>query len=276
MNLSEILSGNGFELTTTKDQSILSEAVSKSFRIEFESDLGNQISTLISEVVGEPWEKILSDYSLFEDSLKKIFQDGAKNILNGIKNEIFSSINFSHISNESIPEILNTLRTKEVFETLQNLNKNQHPILLFATKDFREKTIGEFFNTNIPNDSKGYFSENPSKLNKTTITYDQIVKGNEINVSKVNQFLKSVHQKNQTQLPSRFACENSIWFKNQGLFEEHQNMGPDLDQSVVSQSCILCCYNLNQLTNEQIDKIIKSRGIIILENPVSIYKRSNL
>jgi hypothetical protein len=273
LNITKTLSGNGFELTTTKDQLILSNAVSKSFRIEFGADLGGQISELISEIVGDSWNKIISDYSLLEDSLRKIFQKGTENILSTIRNEILNSVNTSDYSKKSIPEILSDLRKQEVFKTLKNLDKNQHPILLFSKTEFRSKIIQEFFNTKIPDDSKGCFSENPNKFGKRTITYDRILDGEEISVGKVNQFLNEVHQKNSTALPSRFACENTVWFKNKGLFEEHQEMGRDLDPRVISQSCILCCYDLNQLQNDQINRIIQSRGIIILENPISIYKR---
>ena len=272
MEITGILSGNGFELTTTKDQVILSKAVTKSFQIEFGSDLGPQISSLISEIVDESWGKILTDYALLEYSLKKIFQEGSGKILEGIKNEILKQPEFAEKSNKSIEEILESIRLEEVFTALKNLNKNQHPILLFSTEDFRNKIIQEFFDIKIPNESKGCFSENPSNSQKT-ITYDKILEENQISPSKVNEFLREVHQTNQTSLPSRFACENTIWFKNQGLFDEHQKLGDKLDKTVVSQSCILCCYNVNQLNNSQIQRIIKTRGIIILEKPKSIFRR---
>ena len=216
MEIRGILSGNGFELTTTKDQLILSEAVTKSFQVEFGTELGPQISSLISEIVDKPWEKILTDYSLLEYSLKKIFQEGSEKILEGIKNEILKQPDFAAKSNNSIEEILSSIRLEEVFTALKNLNKNQHPILLFATKDFRNKIIQEFFDIKIPNESKGCFSETPSEYKKN-ITYDKILDKNQISVIKVNQFLNEVHQTNQTSLPSRFACENTIWFKNQGF-----------------------------------------------------------
>ena len=273
MNIAEILSGHGFELTTTKDQTILSEAITKSFTVEFGTDLGNQITTLISDIVGKPWNKILKDFPLLEDSLKRIFQEGAEPILEGLRNEILREARFLENSNKSIPEILSSIRLEELFKTLKNLAKNQHPILLFSNTNFRDKIIQEFFDINIPNESKGCFSENPKQSVKPTITYDKIVEGEQISVKKINQFLSEVHQKNSTSLPSRFACENTIWFKNQGLFDEHQRMGTKLDQKVVSQSCILCCYNVNQLNDEQIQRIIQSRGIIILENPTSIFRR---
>ena len=272
MDISGILSGNGFELTTTKDHQILSTAITKSFQVEFGPNLGTQIASLISEITNEPWEKILTDFSLLEYSLKKIFQQGSKEILDGIKNEILKHPEMANKSDQSIPIILSSIRLKQVFSTLKNLNKNQHPILLFNTVDFRNKIIQEFFDIEIPNDSKGCFSENPSEYKKN-ITYDKILEKNQISATKVNQFLNEVHQTNQTHLPSRFACENTIWFKNQGLFDEHQKLGDKLDKKVVSQSCILCCYNVNQLNNSQIQRIIQTRGIIILENPTSIYRR---
>jgi hypothetical protein len=275
LDISTILSGNNFELTTTAQRDVLLDATTKSFRIEFGPQLGDQLSTLISENVGEPWENILLNYSTLEDSLKKIFRAGSTDILNGIRHEILKILHLPETSNLSNQEILESINFNDVFKYLQNLNRNQHPILLFVTKTFRDKIIREFFNTNIPDNAKGCFSENSNSSNKKIITYDEIVTENKINTTKINQFLTEIHHQNQTKFPSRFACENTIWFKNQGLFEEHQQIGSGLDQQVVSHSCILCCYNLNELTDENIQRIIQSRGIIILETPISIFKRCN-
>lgn len=274
MNISQILSGNKFELITTKQRDILLEATSKSFKIEFGPQLGDQLPMLISENMGESWENILLNYPLLEDSLKKIFRAGADDILYGIRNELLKIITMPDAVNLTNTEILEFINSEEVFSKIQKLNKNQHPILLFTTKEFRDKIIEEFFNINIPDEAKGCFSENPKISNKKIITYDEIVAENEINTQKINQFLMDIHHQNTTKLPSRFACENTIWFKNQGLFEEHQQIGSQLNQQIVSQSCILCCYNLNELTDEHIQKIIQSRGIIILETPNSIFKRN--
>ena len=275
MNIPKILLGNQFDLVTSEDKKILAKAVTKAFQVEFGPSLGKQVSFLISDNVGKSWDDILSNYPLLEDSLRQIFQEGAKEILDGIHSEITKNISYQEFSQQTTRAILEYVRLRQVFSILKKLDKNQHPILLFTNEKFRDKVVKEFFQTDIPNDSKGYFSESVKVTDKKMITYDEIITENQISPKKINKFLNEVHQQNKTELPSRFACENTIWFKEQGLFEEHQDMGTNLDSQVVTQSCILCCYNLNKLENEHIQRIINSRGMIILKTPLSIYLRKN-
>jgi hypothetical protein len=148
---------------------------------------------------------------------------------------------------------------------------------LIDSEDIRDKIVQEFFNPKVTrNVITACFSQNPSKFNcKHEITYDKLIKNDKLEPMIVSDFLLSVIDQPSTPESTRIACEDTSWFTEEGFFEEHQKLGNSIDNRVMNNSALLCCYNTTKLNDEQMNKILSSRNYIILQEPFSVYKKNS-
>ncbi|MBA4718539.1 MAG: hypothetical protein HRO68_05400 [Nitrosopumilus sp.] len=91
--------------------------------------------------------------------------------------------------------------------------------------------------------------------------------------NKISEFLVDVLDNAYPQAFPRIACEDTVWFSEAGFFEEHQKLGNTLDKKVIDESVILCCYNILKLDEEKMDTVLQSRDFIILDEPLSVFRR---
>lgn len=166
----------------------------------------------------------------------------------------------------------------EVLDFIHNVPKNCHPKLLFKTESFRDNILKEYFNPKFNSDtSSGFFGRNiPSVKTTNYIKYKELIDNNQILVSKVESFFENTISSNHSKNLSRFACEDTVWFKEHGLFTLHQVMSQNLKRSILEKSSIFCCYDITRLTKEHINSILENSQVVILENPLMICRKAAL
>ena len=165
---------------------------------------------------------------------------------------------------------------EEVFDFIHHVPKNYHPKLFFQTETFRDAILKEYFNPRFnPDASSGFFGrEKPSVKTTNFIKYRELVDNNQILFNKVESFFQDTIATSNSENQTRFACEDTVWFKDHGLFTLHQTMSKQLNPSILEKSSIFCCYDITRLNEEYIRIILKKSNIAIIEKPFRVFKKT--
>jgi len=184
--------------------------------------------------------------------------------------------------NNSVVNLLNSIDFKritttddDVFNFIHSINHKEHCILIFYNEHVKDKLVKEFFNTKfIRNAVSACFSRESSKFKcDHEITYDELTQNQMLLPSKISDFLVTVLDESYKRDFTRIACDDTTWFSEAGFFEEHQKCGNNLDDRVMNESVILCCYNATKLNEERLKVVLSSRKYIILEEPFAVYEK---
>ena len=81
----------------------------------------------------------------------------------------------------------------------------------------------------------------------------------------INDFLVTVLENSYKKDSTRIACEDTAWLAEGGFFEEHQKYGNSMDERVLNDSAMICCYNAKKINEEQMIVITSNQKLIILE-----------
>ncbi len=175
------------------------------------------------------------------------------------------SLNFKPIANSE----------SEVLDFIYNIKTKDHAILLFQNEMARDKLVNVFLDKSKNNMFTACFANDSSKYKcDKTITYNELIENQALQTIKINDFLVNVLDETYPNDFPRIACEDTAWISEAGFFEEHQKIGNKIDKKIIDNSAILCCYNTEKLDEEKIDTVLQSRDYIILENPLSVYKKN--
>jgi hypothetical protein len=271
-----MLKDGGFRQATNRTTSIFSEITQKSFDDMFGKNVSN---ALIDDfVASEMYNKLepFSNYDTFDKWLLEYFhEDGTEKILQIIKQNIEGP--FERQSGLSLREIIPKNQKQDVFDFIHNIGNKEHPLLLFYDVKIRDEIINEFFNPKFTYSTiTGCFTHTPEKYHcDNTITYDEILVTDQLDINKIMNFFEQVYD-NKPNTPPRFACEDTSWFAESGLFEEHQQIGNKMSSLVLNNSIIMCCYDLARINQKQLELVIQSRNYIILEDPFCAFVRGEL
>ena len=163
----------------------------------------------------------------------------------------------------------------EVFNFIHNVKNKEHCILMFSNEHIRDKIVNEFFNPKfIHNTATACFTHELSKFKcDQEITYDALIEKQMLVPNRISDFLVSVLDNSYPSNLSRIACEDTSWFSEAGFFEEHQKCGNNMDERVMNESVILCCYNVTKLSEEKMNIVLSGGKYVILEEPFSVYEK---
>ena len=177
------------------------------------------------------------------------------------------------LNSNGFKRICNT--NEEVFNFIHNVKHKEHCILVFQTDDFRDEIVNEFFNPEFArNTATASFTHELSKYNcDHKITYNDLSQKQILLPTKISDFLVNVLNESYKRDSIRIACEDTAWFSEAGFFEEHQKCGNELDDRVINESIMLCCYNSNKLDEKKMNVVLSSRKYVILEEPFSVYQK---
>lgn len=166
---------------------------------------------------------------------------------------------------------------EETIDFVHNLKHKDHSILIFHQDETRDEIVREFLNKeNTRNSMTACFTNNPLKYNcNHQITYDNLMQKQKFQPQIVSDFLLKVLSDSYKKEQTRIACEETSWLAEQGVFDEHQKWGSTIDQKVINESSVMCCYNVTKLTDEQMKVVLPSRKYIILDNPFSVYEKED-
>ena len=163
----------------------------------------------------------------------------------------------------------------EVLNFIHNLEHQDHCILIFQDEQERDNIVKEFINPKYARNSvTACFSNNSTKYDcNHQISYDSLIQEQKFQPHVVSDFLLNVLANSYGKDQARIACEETSWLAEHGVFDEHQDLGNKLDERVVNESTIMCCYNESKLDEQQMSRVLSSRKYVILENPFSVYMK---
>ncbi|MGI0082915.1 MAG: hypothetical protein ACREAG_06425 [Nitrosopumilaceae archaeon] len=74
-------------------------------------------------------------------------------------------------------------------------------------------------------------------------------------------------------MPTRIADEDVTWWIKNGFADEHLKLEKKLGKRLDDNMLILCAYNISNMNDKQIATVIEPHGLVILDDPLSLYKR---
>lgn len=183
-----------------------------------------------------------------------------------------------------VPERLKSIGLKQICNSkeetvnfIHNIKHKDHCILIFHQDQSRDEVVKEFLNKNhTKNSMTACFTKSPGKYEcNHQITYDSLIQEQKFLPNMVSDFLLEVLSESYKKEQTRIACEETSWLAEQGMFDEHQQWASTVDQNVINESSIMCCYNIAELDDNQLETIISSRKYIILDSPFSVFENKN-
>ena len=143
----------------------------------------------------------------------------------------------------------------------------------YKSLENRDKIVKQFFN---PKHTRNYmtacFSNTPSKYEcNHQMSYKTLIQEQKFQPHLVTDFLLSVLADSYKKDQTRIACEETSWLAEHGMFDDHQKWANSLDEKVIAESAIMCCYNASKMDEHQMKTIIASRKFVILDDPLSVY-----
>ena len=118
----------------------------------------------------------------------------------------------------------------------------------------------------------GLFTHDASVMpHVKSVLYEELDSNGKMDENKIIKFFDTVFEQNSGK-PTKFACSDTVWFAKNHYSEEHQKAVSSLDQNVVDNSVVLCCYSLTNTAIIDFDKILKSKPVIVLDAPYRIFK----
>lgn len=212
------------------------------------------------------FDKRASDYCSTDCAMNDLHNSDNKDknyVHQIITNKLFS-LNFECVA----------FSEEDVFEFINKLKDKDHTILLFKNEHIRDTIVTEFFDKSKNDIFTACFAHNTSKYNcDKAISYNELSENQILLTNKISEFLVDVLDKTYPRAFPRIACEDTAWFSEAGFFEEHQKLGNTLDKKVIDESIILCCYNILKLDKEKMDIVLQSTNFIILDEPLSVFRR---
>ena len=181
--------------------------------------------------------------------------------------ERLASIGFKQICNSK----------EETVNFIHNVKHKDHCVLIFHQDKTRDEIVKEFLNKNhIKNSVTACFSNTPQKYAcNHQISYKSLVQNQKLQPHKISDFLLNVLANSYDKEQVRIACEETSWLAENGMFDEHQEWSKNINQNVMNESSIMCCYNVTKLTEEQMGIVLSKARYIILDNPVSVFEKED-
>lgn len=184
----------------------------------------------------------------------------------------------------SVADRLESIGFKQICNTkedtinfIHNIKHKDHCILIFNQDHARDEIVKEFLDKNhTKNSITACFTRTLGKYEcNHQITYDSLILEQKFQPQVVSDFLLNVLSESYKKEQTRIVCEETSWLAEQGVFDEHQQWGNTIDQNVINESSIMCCYDIAKLDDNQLEVIISSKKYIILDNPFCVFQKED-
>ncbi len=273
----KILADLGYKKIPGSAKSLISEVIEHCLvKLWGHVTIDNLISSIASEK-GISKHELLSNYSLLEKGIEDfVGPDSMLITRKTIKEALRKAANIFD-EEISFEKMIESIQKVEVLDFLSNMKGSTTPILFYTQEKFRTEIIDGYLNPYESSKiSTGHFSRGPTTIKATqNITYNELVDGNQMVLERVNDFFSKTHAMNSSNLPTRFSCEDTIWFKEEGFSDEHQSIRHSLNPEIIRNAIILCSYDLNKISEEEFKKLLISSDYVLLDNPFSVYEKTD-
>lgn len=239
----EVLSEFGYAPIWEKPEKKLADFIRKSLETRLSKTIVDAIIQESVQSTKKPFEEILLNPKTFSTIFEEIFGKKITQLILKILHEDLYEKGLSSSPDNTIETIINEIRKNDVFEFLQKTKGHEHIAYFWTNHDSRRSVFSEFLKHG--KSMKGFISQDPI-LNQDfpVITYDDLFSEKLDSIEKEKKLIKSLHEKNTTEFPTRIAGDNcDRWFK-EGLGSEFLELESSIDNYLEKEliSC-LCGYN---------------------------------
>ena len=163
---------------------------------------------------------------------------------------------------------------KETLDFVRSCKGHEHISFIYENRNSLSAVMPEFFRSDIPEESKCLVSLAPIPLlSVKKMLYRELSKGDRQSIlKKYMGFFEYTHSSNRSRSATRMAGEDSTWFLENGLFDEHQELEYAVGREGVESRIILCGYDMAAIPNKTaVERIIGSHRYVIIEQPLTLY-----
>jgi hypothetical protein len=252
--------------------------------------------------------ELLTNYDLFEKSLKSILGYTGNPILNGIKKEIIaravsidSTIAISDIRNPqlTIGDILKSIRAAETLGFIHKNSLHKHTAFLYRNQSFKNEILSAFFDTKINSKApKGLLLSKKTSADDlshvvshvdNSMLYEELLEESqqdEVLVARnLTRWVANLRSLNGSRLNDngnpgiRIASEDVTWWPRNGFAPHYLVFEKKIGRSPQDNLSVLCGYDISEHHDEKIDNnddgtieaMIATHGYVILEEPLTVY-----
>jgi hypothetical protein len=236
--------------------------------------------------------EILTNCDLFEDSMYRLFGRGAASVISRVKVLALSHAVMEGKSDLTIPEILdpsltingilNEIRRIEALDFVQKMSSYNHIALLYSQKEFLNKVLSKYFETEAPRALLSENSEIYNHLNLTTsVSYNNLLgtvkeQTRENSLTRIKKWIDSFRSINTSKVPVRIAEDDATWWVKNGHIKTLTAIEQVLSKSLPSRTSILCAFDISKITSKELSSmksVIGAHDYVIIEEPsFTVYK----
>lgn len=238
--------------------------------------------------------EILTNCDLFEDSMYRLFGQGALSVINKVKVFALRHALSEGKLNLTVPEILdpslsinsilNEIRSIEALNFVHKMSSYTHIAYLYTNKSSVSKVLSEYFSTQ--GGPKALLTETPENyflFNLTSsISYKELLGAvtgpiKESGIQRVRAWIDEVRSTNKSNtIPTKIAEDDATWWIRNGYTRALNSLEQLLCKDLPANTSILCAFDISKLSTKQLNSmksIIGSHDYVIIEEPsYTVYK----
>lgn len=221
---------------------------------------------------GLPPAGIASDPAILEPLLRELLHSATDIVLNEMKNSL-AGYSLSKRQDASLKDLMEEIREFEVRRFMRSIPTREHALLLYSGSGAKDSLLREFFDAARKDRPRGMVTKSGLSYDGVdTITYDAYnhKSWREIIDTNLDWFVRNQLQKDN--FAGRFAAEDHAWYIHHGFASQLLEMEQSVWKKTQADWVFLCCYDLQLVPDEYLDRIIAPHSYVILDDPCMLYR----
>lgn len=184
-----------------------------------------------------------------------------------------AAYSISKRTDASLKSLMDEIREYEVRRFMRSIPPREHVLMLYSGYGAKDRLLGAFFEAAQSDLPKGIVTKNGlSYKGVDTMTYDVYNQKNwkETVDTNLDWFVRNHAQKNN--FVGRFAAEDHSWYIHHGFASQLLEMEQSVWRKTQADWTFLCCYDLQLVPEEYLDRIIEPHSYVVLDDLCSLYR----
>ncbi len=273
MNLLTILKNLNYSPINTNVEKIARDSTKNVLGDQFGHVIARELISTMSSEAGLSEDEFLSNSDLVKMALHRLMGETGKNtILQSVKEEMLREV----LSDLTVNQLLKIIHEIQVIKFIHQVGAREHIIFLYKNQNSKDRILSEFFDPiHSGKTPKGLLSHKPTQLKfVNNLLYDELFHADkDVVMKRLSRWVSRLHSSNKSNMPTRIADEDVTWWIKNGFADEHLKLEEKLGRRSDDNMLILCAYDISSMNDKQIGTVIAPHGLVILDDPLSLYKR---
>lgn len=215
---------------------------------------------------------VASDPIILEIRLRELLHSATDIVLDEMKNTL-AGYSLSKRRDASLKDLMEEMREFEVRRFMRSIPAREHALLLYSGSGAKDRLLQEFFDAAGKDLPRGIVTKSGLRYDGVdTMTYDvyRQKNWNEIVDTNLDWFVRNQAQKSN--FAGRFAAEDHSWYIHHGFTSQLLEMEQSVWKKTQADWVFLCCYDLQLVPEEYLDRIIEPHSYVVLDDPCMLYR----